>query len=108
MSVLDLGPDLVGMMIVPDRDHLEVEAMAEVIERTAMMMEGMRGPINEETGMRDARENIILWYVLMSALNLSPSGVFYFSYFDNFLSMILFFAGPICNYCCEGSFTEDY
>lgn len=61
MSVLDLGLDLMGMMIIPDQGHLEVEAMAEVIERTAMMMEGMRELISEETGMRNARESIILW-----------------------------------------------
>lgn len=88
MSVLAPGPFLAGMMIVLDQGPLEVEAMDEVIERTAMMMDGMRELIGEGTVMRNARESIILWYVLH--LSVQPNCLCVYCMQDDLLSMMFF------------------
>jgi len=53
-----------GMMIVLDRGPLAVEAMVEVIERTATMMIGMRGLISEGSVKRSVIVSSMLWYAL--------------------------------------------
>lgn len=57
---LDLG--LVDVMIVLDRGHLVVEAMVEVIERTAMMMVDMSELRSEGTVKRGVSGSTMLWY----------------------------------------------
>ena len=89
MSSPVLGPFLVGMMIALDQGPLEVEAMGEVIERTAMMMNGMRELISEGTVMRNAIENIILWYIFTSLFCVQSDFLWVYMP-DNFISMIFF------------------
>lgn len=58
-----LVPNLMDMMIVQDQGPLEVEAMAEAIERTAMLTVDMRGV--KSVGIVKRNDvSIILWYVL--------------------------------------------
>ena len=53
--------DLVHVMITLDQGRLEVEAMVEVIERTALMMLDMKGVRSGGTAKRSVIVNIILW-----------------------------------------------
>ena len=62
----DLDHDPMDVMIVLDQDHLEVEAMDEVIVRTAMMMVGMIKLRSEGIVKRNISGNIILWSVSFS------------------------------------------
>lgn len=60
-------PDLMDMTIVLDLGHLEVEVIAEVNGRTAMMMMiGMRGLKGGETERRSVNVVIMMWYALYS------------------------------------------